>query len=213
MVEEKTPEETHTRRRKSPEVRRDEISSAALRLFARQGFERTTTREIAAEAGIAEGTIYKYFTSKQDILFSFVTGLVIAPLTQLFEEHGTDDRATIRAFIVSRFTLWSRWYPMMKVFISEALFNPDLAQAFHQNLARPALEIIQAYITRRIAAGAFRPVDPRFAARALIGHLLTYFLLWHSMLGEEGDPHTNDALIDELTDLYLYGIQHCEART
>lgn len=47
---------------------RTRIMHAALTLFARQGFERTTVRMIAEEAGISQGLMYNYFSSKHDLL-------------------------------------------------------------------------------------------------------------------------------------------------
>ncbi|MFL7790868.1 MAG: helix-turn-helix domain-containing protein, partial [Anaerolineae bacterium] len=43
------------------EARRNQILDAAAAVFAEKGFHRTTTKEIASRAGIAEGTIYNYF--------------------------------------------------------------------------------------------------------------------------------------------------------
>ncbi|HEY3379710.1 MAG TPA: helix-turn-helix domain-containing protein, partial [Armatimonadota bacterium] len=70
--------QTGTRKRRTAAERRAEIMQAAIALFARQGFERTTTKEIAAAAGISEGTIYKYFTTKQEILLSFLDSEIMS---------------------------------------------------------------------------------------------------------------------------------------
>jgi len=51
--------------------RRERILAAALTLFQKKGFERTTTRAIARKAGLAEGTIFNYFKTKDDIAFYF----------------------------------------------------------------------------------------------------------------------------------------------
>lgn len=53
---------------KSAEERRKDILDAALRLFADGGFNETTVSDIAAEAGMATGTVYLYFPSKEDVL-------------------------------------------------------------------------------------------------------------------------------------------------
>ena len=52
------------------EERRNQILDAAARLFARKGYKGATIREIAREAGVAEGTIYNYFDNKHDLLIS-----------------------------------------------------------------------------------------------------------------------------------------------
>ena len=53
---------------KSADQRRTDILDAALRLFAKRGFNETTVGDIAAEAGMATGTVYLYFPSKEHVL-------------------------------------------------------------------------------------------------------------------------------------------------
>lgn len=59
------------RRAESKEAIRTEIVNAALTLFQTKGFEATTTKSIARKAGIAEGTVFNYFKSKEDIALYF----------------------------------------------------------------------------------------------------------------------------------------------
>jgi AcrR family transcriptional regulator len=47
----------------------ERIQSAALRLFIKKGITATTTKEIARNAGVSEGTIYNYFESKSDLAY------------------------------------------------------------------------------------------------------------------------------------------------
>ncbi len=52
---------------------RDKILQAAQKLFARNGYDGTTTRELAEKAGIAEGTLFRHFTNKKAILVEVAT--------------------------------------------------------------------------------------------------------------------------------------------
>jgi AcrR family transcriptional regulator len=54
------------------DARRDQILSAAMRLFARQGFQATTMPEICAEAGLSVGAVYSYFSGKDAIIAALV---------------------------------------------------------------------------------------------------------------------------------------------
>src|SRR5207244_10000636 len=59
------------RRAQSKEAIRDRIVAAALGLFQTKGFDATTTRAIARKAKIAEGTVFNYFRTKDDIALYF----------------------------------------------------------------------------------------------------------------------------------------------
>ena len=53
-------------------AREQALIAAATRLFATKGYDATTTREIAAEAGCAEGLIHRYFQGKEGLLFAII---------------------------------------------------------------------------------------------------------------------------------------------
>jgi AcrR family transcriptional regulator len=86
---------------KEAEVRREELLELALRLFMELGFERTSVERITTEAGVAKGTFYHYFTSKQDLLEqlsrSWAETLFTYLETQLAAYPG-DALARLRAF-------------------------------------------------------------------------------------------------------------------
>src|SRR2546422_1553055 len=59
------------RRAQNKQAIRQRIVTAALKLFQTKGFDATTTRAIAGKAGIAEGTVFNYFKTKEDIALYF----------------------------------------------------------------------------------------------------------------------------------------------
>jgi AcrR family transcriptional regulator len=70
------------------------IINAAAKLFAHQGFEKTTVDEVATEAGIAKGTIFYNFKAKDDIFFSVIKQ-GIDSLTDVTREHIESDATPI----------------------------------------------------------------------------------------------------------------------
>ncbi len=73
-------------------TKRDDICEAALTLFAENGIEATTTREIAEQAGAAEGTLYRHFDGKADLaqwLYRRCLNQLHATLTDADEETST----------------------------------------------------------------------------------------------------------------------------
>src|SRR5215468_10195601 len=77
-------------RTKPPEERRDELMNAARRLFLKQGVGPTTIEQITSGAGVAKGTFYLYFSSKEDVLAA------------LADRYGDDLLVSIKAAIAQR---------------------------------------------------------------------------------------------------------------
>ncbi len=198
------------RQRLDAATRKTAILRAAAKLVAERGYQRTTTKAIAREAGIAEGTIYKYFASKEELLFAFLKPLVVDPLSSLLEATaGHHDDRTLRALIANRVALFEQHRDLLKAVFSEALFNPALAKAMMQQLFHPGSQLVGEYFARRTREGAFRAIDPQVAIRALIGALVGNFLLWEILHAERPTPTQHQQLIDDLSTLFLRGLlQH-----
>lgn len=80
------------------EIRRNQMIQAAVKLFREKGFHRTTTREIAKEAGFSIGTLYEYIRAKEDILFLVCDGIyeeVQKRLLTFATEEGTVEELKI----------------------------------------------------------------------------------------------------------------------
>jgi AcrR family transcriptional regulator len=86
---------------KEAEVRREELLSVATNLFIDRGYERTSVERITSQAGVAKGTFYLYFESKQDLLAQIVEAYgdeLLAQLeVELVGENG-DAVAKLRRF-------------------------------------------------------------------------------------------------------------------
>jgi AcrR family transcriptional regulator len=61
-----------TRRELQAQERRNQLIDSALTLFAEKGFERTTIKDLSEAARVAQGLIYHYFESKEELLFAAV---------------------------------------------------------------------------------------------------------------------------------------------
>ena len=157
--------------------RREQILAAASRLFARQGFHRTTVRQVAREAGIADGTIYLYFRSKQELLLALLGQLGrVGERPADFEElAGADARAFLSAYLKVRFRQLREWRQLFTAVFPEVLADAGLRSAQVAQTA-PAFEAAEAELARRADAGELPPLDPvrlaRVAAATVIGLLV-----------------------------------------
>lgn len=112
------------------EIENEEIPSgkkkvllAGLKLFSKKGFHATTTAEIAHEAGVSEGTIYKYFKSKDDLLAKLLSPMLTEIKNNFFVQlDDYHDLTKLISFLVEdriQFLLIN--FDFLKLFIQELL--------------------------------------------------------------------------------------------
>ena len=87
------------------EKRREQMTRGAVKLFKEKGFHRTTTREIAKEAGFSIGTLYEYIRTKEDVLYLVCDSIyneVLDRLLALPIQQGTIDglQAAIKQYFL-----------------------------------------------------------------------------------------------------------------
>lgn len=87
---------THVKNKQLVETRRRQIIEAAVKLFVKNGFHKTTTREIAHATGISIGSLYEYIASKEDILYLVCDAIhadVERLVTRILRQSGGGKRA------------------------------------------------------------------------------------------------------------------------
>jgi AcrR family transcriptional regulator len=188
------------------EARRAQILDAAAQVFARRGFGRATTKEIARTAGISEGTIYNYFSGKEDLLFSLMEHLVeTMRFEELFEEALSQDP---RAFLVSIYSyrqeIVSEHWALFQAILSEVMINRELGQRYYLEIVVPAMNSLEAYVEAQVGAGRIRPVNVSLFVRLLLAINVGMFLGF--FLGEPLLSVESDDWLEELADLLFEGI-------
>jgi AcrR family transcriptional regulator len=89
---------------KQPDVRKAEIISAARRLFQTRDYEKTTMQDVMNDLGIAKGTIYYYFSSKEDLLDAVIdqmAGEAFARMQSVVDNAGGNALERIRQLIAA----------------------------------------------------------------------------------------------------------------
>lgn len=180
------------------------IMEAAFKVFGEHGFERSTTKAIAQEAGVAEGTIFNYFPTKRDILFGFLENEVSGRLPEMLQDSSTRGPALIKSLLRSRLDMWRTHQAVMKVMVAEALFKEDVANEIAERVLLPGLRQIESYIAEQVEAGVCRPVNPGIAARGIVGQIL-WFGLIQPILGEPEDVDP-DSLTETLASIFWSGV-------
>lgn len=116
-----------------------------------KGFSAASTSEIARQAGVAEGTIFRYFKTKKDILRGILMhlGNVIAELLVvyglkkiLFHEGHEDLRSGIKGVLKDRMAMIDAVFPMLRIVITEAMYHEDIRQILYDKIISRAVEVV-----------------------------------------------------------------------
>ena len=198
-------------RRRRKDARPAELLAAALELFVDKGFAATRLTDVAARAGVAKGTLYLYFDSKE-ALFRAVVEQGIVPLFAA-AENEMDGYAGGSAELLCHFlTRWqqqigaTRLAGLYKLIIAEAHNFPELAQYYHDQVIVRGRALLGAVLQRGIASGEFRAVDVDSTINVVIAPLLM-LIVWRFSLSACGpDEIDSEVLLQTHFDLLVHGL-------
>ena len=195
------------RRQRRIARRRQEILAAAARVFASKGFDQATTKEIADEADLAEGTLYNYFGGKREILLAIARETEAPMVAVLQETEGADDRAVMVAIFEKALDISEAQLPFTQTLFSAAWVDDDILQEFVVVRLERVYRQLETYIAARTAAGTFRPVDPALAARLVMGLFGSLVLPAIRGIAPLPSPQERRALAETVVDLLLDGVR------
>jgi len=193
-------------RNKRQEERKEQILRAAERVFAQKGFYQATVSEIAREAGVSDATIYEYFPTKEELLFTI-------PLDTT--RQGQETMAEHLEFIRGAANkLWAiaygylRFYQHNPDYASVALLTLKASREFLKTEAYQCIRhwsrLIVDVVNEGIASGEFKAQTDPYLLRALILGTIEHSVTSWLLLGR----HQNlAAMADPLIDIVVNGIR------
>ncbi len=188
----------------APDGREAQLLAIARRLFARQGFDATSLRDIADEAQITKAALYYYFPNKDALYERIVIESMDALLAEVTAAVARTPTPTsqVRAFLhASADSLEHRrdqWLAGSNAFW-QAGATGRRGLALEQRDAYEGL--LRECITRGIASGELRAVDPAMAGRLLLSGL-NQMARWH----RPGGRLAPREVIDQYLDMVLLGL-------
>ncbi|MFI5122425.1 MAG: TetR/AcrR family transcriptional regulator [Vicinamibacteria bacterium] len=167
---------------KAPPVdRRRQILDAAIRVFARQGFNASRVSDIAREANVAYGLVYHYFDSKDQVLNELFVERWSLMLQAIEEVDGRSIPAREKLDAAAGFIIESyRHDPeLMKVIIIEVTRAANSFTRTHLPEIRQAYDLIAKIVRDAQASGEFRAdIDPDFASMWFYGAIEQLLTGW-----------------------------------
>lgn len=165
------------------------IIEASIEVFAEKGYAGSSTSEIAQKAGVAEGTIFRHYKTKKDLLLSIVSPMMsklIAPFViknfkEVLESNYPTFEDFLYALMINRLDFVRKHHKIIKIMLQEIPFQPHLQAEFKQHIGTHIFQRLSEIAEHFKSKGEIieRPTQEllRYAASVMIGMIATHFLL------------------------------------
>ncbi|MEN4567630.1 TetR/AcrR family transcriptional regulator [Pantoea agglomerans] len=211
-----TTEKERPQRRRRKESRPSEIIDAATDVFAEKGYAGTNLNEVAKRAGIAKGTLYIYFETKED-LFRAVARAAFTANLEGMEKAAADVGKPVRHLIpallqaAAKGPANSRIPAIARMVISESRQFPDIASIWHDNVVARVLNMLSGVLEEGQKRGEVRPGNPRLQAMSIVGPMVTA-TLFREIFAEDSELRPElESLAKSHTDIILRGLLNTSA--
>jgi AcrR family transcriptional regulator len=190
--------------------RKKQLLEIAMKLFSDQGFDGTTTREIAEAAGVNEALIFRHFRTKEDLFWAVLSDRVERRgrnrrIRELAKSEG-DFREVLVAIAETLLDRTDDDAAVTRLLFYSALRNRELSHRFFRTYGQEKFETLADHIRVGIAAGRLRAVNPAIAARSFLGMIVYHYLVEEVF----GVPHaqalSTRELAEELVSIFIEGI-------
>ncbi len=199
---------------------RDRLLTAATEVFAAKGYSATRVSDIVQQAGVAQGTFYLYFKSKQAILEDLIDTFCSRLLADTLGSYRLSEGSRPEELIVQARQLWRTVLQrcreeraLMQLALREpGAAGPEVVARLQANYQR-VIDGFATYIQAAIAQGLCRPVDPHLAGWAIFG-MLERAVYYAVLVDEQADLDqvANDLVRLELGGLLMDGWEEAFAR-
>jgi AcrR family transcriptional regulator len=193
--------------RKTELTTRDKILKVAQKLFARHGYDGTTTKELAEKAGIAEGTLFRHFTNKKAILVEIATQGWVELLTDLLTELSEmASYEAISQVMYKRMLRLGDNYDMMRVCFMEVQFHQDLRERIQSEVIEKMTDVAEAFFQTAMERGVYRRMNSRTIAQVFLGMFVVAGFSHETLVQPGANPQEVKEMAEGLADIFLNGV-------
>ncbi len=168
-------------------AKRDQILDGAQKIFMENGFEGTSMNDVTRAAGVSKGTVYVYFSSKEDLFTALVERererMAAMVRTTLDESLPLEDALFNFGTTIATFMTTPRVIRGMRMAIGVVGKLPETADCFLRQGVGRGPQILQVYLDKQVAKGALNIDDTLLAARQF-GELCLAGLFRPALFGE-----------------------------
>jgi TetR/AcrR family transcriptional regulator len=200
------------RPRMSGSDRRNQLLEAALEIFSRKGFEGTTTKEVAAVAGVTEAIIFRHFPTKQALYTAVLDHHVqsselqerLAEIKRWMEQDN--DEEVLRSIARSILGAYRADARYERVLLFAALEGHEQGLAHNRQLVAPIYELLRDYFARRQREGAIGDLHPGSIIGAIAGMAKNHAMVTQ-LFGYTIEGTTDEEVIENFVRITMNGIR------
>ena len=190
---------------------RARILQAALKLFARQGYDRTTTKELANSAKVAEGTLFRYFPNKKAILIEVATSGWIEILTDLLTELSQmGSYKAISQVMRRRMLNIQENSDLLRVCFIEAQYHSELRERIQSEVIEKMTDVAEAFFETAMSKGIYRQINPKIVAQVFLGMFAIAGFSRETIIAPEASPKAMQEMAEGIADIFLHGVLNKE---
>lgn len=205
------PFETKPRWERRKDARPQELLAAALDLFVERGFASTRLEDVARRAGVSKGTLYLYFTNKEELFKAVVRDSIVPVIgaaednIAAFEGHSADLLRSVMGDWWQRLGA-TKASGISKLVMAEAGNFPDIACFYQEEVIARGTSMISSMLVRAVERGEFRPIDVAVMTQVLIAPMLM-LMTWKHSIGPCDQNHLDpQAFLAAFLDVALHGL-------
>lgn len=171
-------------REEKKKATREKIIQSALKLFADQGYSTTTINQIAAHAGVAKGTFFNYFETKEEVLCNIQLTLATEEFSLLLDHPGPII-PLVREFLMDMCRRLPAERSLVLALIQTTLTNPKLLE-LEKTKNNPFKQMLSEVVSMAQERGEINPSIPAYAIAEIAVQTYDGILLnWSKGLGDD----------------------------
>lgn len=148
-------------------ARRAELASAAAAVFADRGVANATVSDIVRAAGVAQGTFYLYFDSKDEVVLAVAELMTSGMIDAIESAVVATDATAVEKLLALRDVLCGFDNDPSAIDLSDFIHRPEnraLHDRLTENIAVSMVALVESIITQGVSEGVFDVADPHAAA-------------------------------------------------
>ncbi len=162
---------------------------------------------MAAEAGIAEGTLFRHFETKKAILIELATQGWVEILTDLLTELSEMGSYKAVAQVMQRRMMRMRENAdMMKVCFMEAQFHPELRDRIQSEVIVKMSDVAEAFFQTAMDKGIYRQMNPKIVAQVFLGMFAVAGFSHNTIMEPGASLRDMQEMAEGIADIFLQGV-------